>query len=324
MRIVMASRAALLTLLLAFLALAGTRRAAGDEPGLLLPPALGRQDRVWIFGRVLEEGAEKGGPKPVRTARSILASNLEGAEVEARFLGRVGRARSGYDGEFEVILEAAPGEPFPPGRHEVVVTAGRSVARSQVLILAPHAPFLLVSDFDDTVAVTNVTSRVGVLRSTFMQDEETQPVVPGMAGLYRCLTAGGAPLAFVSGSPVQLAPRVERFLRKHRFPPAALHLRNVGPDTLSGYKEPVLERLAARFPELPLVLVGDTGERDPEIYAAFARTHPGRVLRIYLRQATPEPVPAARLDGAVLFTSPIEAARDAAARGLAGGACASR
>jgi phosphatidate phosphatase APP1 len=313
-----------LAAILALLALAGPRRAAGEGPGLLLPPSLGRQDRVWISGRVLEDAVGKGGPRPVRTARELLASNREGAEVEARLLGRVGRVRSGHDGEFEVVLEAAPGAPFPPGRHEVVVASGEVVARGSVLVVPPDAPFLLVSDFDDTVAVTNVTSKVGLLRSTLLQDEETQPVVLGMAALYRCLAAGGAPLAVVSGSPEQLAPRVERFMRRHRFPPAALYLRNVGPGTLSGYKEPVLERLAARFPGLPLVLVGDTGEKDPEIYAAFARAHPGRVLRTYLRRATPEPVPAGRLGGALLFTAPVEAARDAAARGLAGGDCASR
>ncbi len=320
----MPSLAALLLAVLALLALAGPRQAAGDEPGLLLPPALGRQDRVWVFGRVLEEEAGKGGPRPVRTARDLLASNREGADVEVRFLGRVGRGRSGHDGEFEVVLEAAPGEPFPPGRHEVVVVSGKAEARSRVQVLAPDAPFLLVSDFDDTVAVTNVTSKRGVLRSAFMQDAETQPVVAGMAGLYRCLTAGGAPLVFVSGSPVQLAPRVERFLQKHAFPPAALHLRNVGPDTLSGYKEPVLERLAARFPGLPLLLVGDTGERDPEIYAAFARDHPGRVLAAYLRRAVPGPVPAERLGGGRLFDDPAEVARDVAERGLAGCECAGR
>ena len=295
---------------------------ARDTPALLLPPGLGRPDVVWVSGRVLEEQHGKHGPKPVRTARTLAGSNLPGAAVEVRFLDRTAQAVSGHDGEFEVAIRPAEGETFPPGLHQATVQVEQVTATVRIQVVSPEAPFLLVSDFDDTVAVTNVTSTSGMLASTFLEDAETQPVVAGMAALYGCLSAKGAPVAFVSGSPVQFAPRLARFLEKNGFPPAALFLRNLGRDTLHGYKEPVLKQLAERFPDLPLVLVGDTGERDPEIYAAFSAAHPGRVARIYLRQATCDPVPPARWAGALLFQDPAGAARDAAARGLADGACA--
>jgi phosphatidate phosphatase APP1 len=310
-------------------ALLPARARAADVPALLLPPTLGRPDRVWVSGRVLEEKHGDRGPAAYRTARVLAGSNLPGADVEVSFLGQVGRAVSGHDGEFEVELAAPADRPFPVGRHEAQVhaSAGRgprakAVTESAVVeVVSPDAPFLLVSDFDDTVAVTNVTDKGKLLAATFLQDAETQPAVPGMAALYRCLTAGGAPLAFVSGSPVQLAPRLSRFLEKHGFPPAALYLRNVGPHTLSGYKEPVLARLLARFPELPLLLVGDSGEKDPEIFAALAKDHPGRVLRAYVRKATPEPGPARRFEGLLLFADPAEVEADARGRGIVAGAC---
>jgi phosphatidate phosphatase APP1 len=300
---------------LASLASAGLARA--DTPALLLPPNLGRPGAVWVFGRVLEEQRTPRGPKPWRTARALAAHNLPGAEVQVTFLGRTARAVSGHDGEFEVELRPADGEAFPPGRHQAEVRVKDVTAEAAVEVVAPEAPFLLVSDLDDTVAVTHVTEKRKLLASTFLEDAETQPAVPGMAALYRCLTRAGAPLVIVSGSPVQLAPRVERFLEKNGFPPAALHLRNLGWDTVrGGYKEPVLARLAERFPGLPFVLVGDSGEKDPEIYAAFARAHPGRVLRVYVREATATPGPAARFDGLLLFADPAEAAADAVARKL--------
>ena len=191
--------------------------------------------------------------------------------------------------------------------------------------MSPQAPFLLVSDFDDTMAVTGVTSPTRLLATTFLEDGDTQPAVPGMASLYRCLAAprpGGADpvLAIVSGTPVQFAPRMVRFLAKNGFPPAALYLRDLGPGTLSGYKQPALERLAARFPQ-PMVLVGDSGEKDPEIYAAFAAAHPGRVLATFIRQANAAPGPPARFAAARLFADPAQAGREAAARGLAEAAC---
>jgi phosphatidate phosphatase APP1 len=302
---------------------------AGDVPALLLPPALGRTDRAWIFGRVLEETYGESGPQPFRTTRTLAGRNKPGAEVEVRLLGVSARTVSGHDGEFEVELRAPEGAPFPPGRHEAEVRVldarhpeREVVAAAAVEIVAPGAPFLLVSDFDDTVAISNVTSTRRLLATTFLETAETQPAVPGMANLYRCLVARGAPLAVVSGSPVQFAPRLGRFLEKNAFPPAALFLRNLGRTTLrGGYKEPVLAQLAARFPDLPFVLVGDSGEKDPEIFHAFVRGNPGRVLRAYVRKATPTPGATARFEGLVLFADPADALADARAHGLAADAC---
>jgi phosphatidate phosphatase APP1 len=309
--------------LLSLLAVLSPLRARAEDPALLLPTNLGRTDLVWVFGRVLAERYGEHGPGAFRTMRQLGGRNLPGVEVEVSFLGRTARGRSGHDGEFEVALRPEPGEAFPPGRQEAEVSVRGVRATAVVLVVAPGAPFLVVSDFDDTVAVTNVTDAAKLAATTFLESAETQPAVPGMADLYRCFAAAGAPIAFVSGSPVQLAPRLARFLEKNGFPPAALLLRNMGWKTLrGGYKEPALARLAARFPELRFVLVGDSGERDPEIFAAFQRANPGRVLRAYVRKATPKPGPASRFEASVLFTRPAEVAADAAGLGLLGPACA--
>jgi phosphatidate phosphatase APP1 len=293
-----------------------------DEPALLLPASLGRTDRVWITGRVLEEAHGRHGPAVVRNARALAAENLEGARVTVRFLGRVGATTSGHDGEFEVEIPAAPGAPFPAGAQPVEVSVDGASATGSVRVVADDAPFIVVSDFDDTVAVTHVESKRKLLANTFLRDAETQEAVAGMAAFYRCLASRGpvAPaFAFVSGSPIQLAPRVERFLEKNGFPPAALYLRNLGPGTLSGYKEPILRTLAGRFPQ-PLVLVGDSGERDPEIYRQLAQERGDRVRRIYIRRAG-EGSPPERFEGTLPFGDPAVAARDAAVQGLAPAGC---
>jgi phosphatidate phosphatase APP1 len=217
-----------------------------------------------------------------------------------------------------VEIVAEPGAPFPPGPGTAEVSVGSVTAAATVLVVAADAPFLVVSDFDDTVAVTHVESKRKLLATTFLEDGDSQPAVPGMASFYRCLAvAGRSPPAFaiVSGSPAQLAPRLGRFLAKNGFPPAALYLRNLGLDTLTGYKEPILRKLAARCPQ-PLVLIGDSGEKDPEIYEALSREFPGRVRRIYIRRAG-SPGPAARFEDMHLFDDPRDAALDARARGLA-------
>ena len=64
------------------------------------------------------------------------------------------------------------------------------------------------------------------------------------------------------------------------------------------YKTPVIEPLLQRFPGRQFVLVGDSGERDPEIYAALARKFPMQVTRICIRNVTNEPMGADRYKNA--------------------------
>ena len=42
-------------------------------------------------------------------------------------------------------------------------------------------------------------------------------------------------------------------------------------------------------PRLSFVLIGDSGEKDPEIYADIVREHPGRVLAVYIREVRLDP-----------------------------------
>jgi len=167
--------------------------ARADEPALLLPPSLGRADAVWIAGRVLEEAHGNHGPTVTRNGRTLGAANLEGARVGVSFLGRTATAVSGHDGEFEVELLAAPGAPFPPGPQVAEVRVGATRASAIVHVVAGDAPFIVVSDFDDTVAVTHVESKRALIATTFLMDAATQPAVPGMARLYSCFGVAGAP-----------------------------------------------------------------------------------------------------------------------------------
>jgi phosphatidate phosphatase APP1 len=106
-----------------------------------------------------------------------------------------------------------------------------------------------------------------------------------MADWYRCMEGSHTiPPAFalVSGSPVQISDRVEAFLRHNRFPDFGLYLRHLGPDTLQDYKQPVIRRLLHQFAQ-PAVLIGDSGEHDPEVYREIRQEFPGRVQVVFIR-----------------------------------------
>jgi phosphatidate phosphatase APP1 len=55
-----------------------------------------------------------------------------------------------------------------------------------------------------------------------------------------------------------------------------------------GYKRRVIEPILGNFPQRRFVLVGDSGERDPEIYAGLERKYPEQVMRILIRDVTGE------------------------------------
>jgi phosphatidate phosphatase APP1 len=49
-------------------------------------------------------------------------------------------------------------------------------------------------------------------------------------------------------------------------------------------KRRTVEHIVADFPRRKFLLVGDSGERDPEVYAEVARRYPDRVAGVAIRQ----------------------------------------
>jgi phosphatidate phosphatase APP1 len=60
----------------------------------------------------------------------------------------------------------------------------------------------------------------------------------------------------------------------------------------------VIEALMADFPQRRFILVGDSGERDPEVYGTIADKHPDQVLRIYIRDVTGQAAESSRYQAA--------------------------
>ena len=82
------------------------------------------------------------------------------------------------------------------------------------------------------------------------------------------------------------------------FPSGSVHLRPLrlkGRSALdllaapADFKTPVIEGLMRSYPDRRFVMVGDTGEQDPSIYAVLALRFPHQVARILLRQVEGAP-----------------------------------
>ena len=161
-------------------------------------------------------------------------------------------------------------------------------------IVVPAEGLSVISDIDDTIKVTNVLDRREMLLNTFARPFEATAGMP--AHFQRLATQPGTRFHYLSASPIQLAPALKTFLRDAAFPPGSLHLRESthwrtlvpGNGASREHKLGVIAQLLADFPLRRFLLVGDSGEADPEIYAQVAREHPMRIEGIVIRDVRDE------------------------------------
>lgn len=243
--------------------------------------------------------------------RRLLSREIGGITVHGTLNGVQAQATSDSDGFFTLLFTAPPGDPFGSGWHDAQLTIpGRErTSFAQIQVIDDDAcAYGLISDLDDTVIRSDVTSVGRMLITVLTGNARTRSPFPGVGSLYRALarhnpdpraaanTPGQGerrgrrnPVFYVSSSPWNFFDLLWQFLEYRRIPLGPLFLRNWGAEFMTSgvaYKHAVIERLFQTYPGLRFVLVGDSGERDPEIYAEVARRFPGRVLGIYIRDVT--------------------------------------
>ena len=236
-----------------------------------------------------------------RSRRSVLRTSLSrfltvevaDATVTARTPGAAVTVRSDRDGYVDAVL-ADPG--LSPGWHDVELSlAGGATVHTPVLVVSPDVRLGLVSDVDDTILETGLTRGLEFLRITLLTEVTDRAPLPGAAALYRALVCpsgeAGLPVFYLSTSPWNLHEVLQEFIALRGFPFGPLLLTDWGPGRgnlfrigAREHKLGLIGRILAEHPEMELLLVGDTGQLDPEIYATAAREHPGRIRAIYVRR----------------------------------------
>jgi phosphatidate phosphatase APP1 len=160
----------------------------------------------------------------------------------------------------------------------------------------------VISDIDDTLKVTHVTRKRSLLENTFLRPFEA---VLGMADVYRRWAADGVAFHYVSSSPWQLFSPLRELFEQMQLPIGAFHLSSFSFQNhvlhrvwmlRKRAKLNVLQNLLQSFPQRKFSLIGDSGERDPEIYGALARRYPSQIAGIFIRELGYRPMSAERLE----------------------------
>ncbi len=144
-----------------------------------------------------------------------------------------------------------------------------------LLLLLPQVVLsrtvLLVSDMDDTIKVSHVldpdsaVANAISLKNAFM----------GMPELYQKLSRieGATRIHYLSNAPEDIMRKFhKKFIRKNRFPKGELVLNSklLDPE----HKVKSLRKMIEKFQPDEMILIGDNGEHDPEVYGQIRKEYP--------------------------------------------------
>lgn len=281
--------------------------AMAETNQIVVYDSYGSAERVVVEGRVVEFKAASAAAANDgwfsnlrRTVSAMMNSEKEKVDLTVSLPGVSLAATTDEEGYFSVV--ASP-KALPPGWQTVAATTGAKgvTGTGRMLLVSPANTHGVISDIDDTVVVSDVLDKKKLLENTFLQNPLQRKTFPGTADFYKRLLAAnpepnGVPMFYLSASPRQLAASITAFLDHNQFPQGALIAKRISGDA----KDPLLDqekyklaKIAAIFAAVPWVkftLVGDDGEKDPEIYRAIQEKFPTRVANIYIRNVNPDPL----------------------------------
>lgn len=168
--------------------------------------------------------------------------------------------------------------------------------KAELLIPPLKAAYGVISDIDDTILHTGVTSflKWRVIKNSLFKNAHKRISLEGAPGFYRDLHAGKKgneknPVIYLSNSPWNLYQYLKLFLEVNDFPKGPILLRDFRTPfdrTLKPekpHKQKEIINILNTYPHLKFILIGDSGEHDPAIYTEIAAQYPDRILTIYLR-----------------------------------------
>jgi phosphatidate phosphatase APP1 len=275
----------------------------------------GSRHEVFLTGRVLADppvrpsGANDAWWRNLAaTLRHLESDEVPGARVHLRFAGAAHDAVTDEEGYYRAWLR--PSQPLTDLLwHDVSIevlhplhSESASVhATGRVLVPPGTARIGVISDLDDTVIRTDATRLFTMLKRTLLENARSRLPFPGVSAFYSALHAGTSgtaanPVFYVSSSPWNLYPLLTEFLELQSIPAGPLMLRDWGIDasgvlpTAHGtHKLAAIRQIMNCYPALPFVLIGDSGQEDPEIYRDVVHEYRGRILAVYIRNVTTDP-----------------------------------
>lgn len=283
------------------------------------------------------------------TVRNFLQTGVPGARLSLTIPGQPSQqvTQTDEDGYFAVrLVPITPASAAAPTTSTTVKPAGSSPPKVllhlepgaygladtqlELQVVPPGPGIAVVSDIDDTLLDTNVRKKVRMVVRALVATPESMQPFPGAAQVMTALVtrpyvaaavgpatasvslAPERPVFYVSGSPWQLQGRLQAFLAQKTFPAGVLTLKRFFHDPMrdqTAYKVPLLLELVDAMPERQFVVLGDSGESDPEVYARVKQERPGRLAAVLIHLVSKEEPTAPRFAGQFVFSDYADAGK---------------
>ena len=178
---------------------------------------------------------------------------------------------------------------------KVIRNQDKVTAINRIFLPSEHLEYGIISDIDDTIVPTGATRLWDMIKTTFLGNAYSRIPFPGVSAFYKAMEKGrdeieSNPLFYVSSSPWNLYDFLMEFLEVHHIPKGPLMLRDIGlsrEQLIAGshfdHKLAQVEKIFEFYRDIPFILIGDSGQHDPEIYLQVIKDYPGRVKMIYIR-----------------------------------------
>ena len=253
-------------------------------------------DHIILRGRVLSElqhSTPLDGQSKITNLRQVIRMFITDEVRDATVRCGDVTAQSDEEGYFTLTL---PRDARSGWSTEYVHVDGRSDAvPCPVFVPAADAKFIVISDIDDTMLETGAYSLLRNLYTSFTGNSATRRIFPDAVDLMNTLSQNGRnPVFYVSSSPWNLHDFLADIFVNTKLVRGPMFLRDLGlsktkfiTEGHGNHKGASIDHILRANPNLPAILLGDTGQHDAQIYREVIERHKDRILAIGLR--TPGP-----------------------------------
>ena len=272
-----------------------------DRRRLTIVPyrGFGRGNEMLLRGRLLRDkkitrvkAAEPIWRGVLNAYRRFESDEVPGTKVTVTYRDAVVETMTDDEGHFQARLQPSLLEENLLW-HPVQLTSGGVSATGHVLIPPANAEFGIISDIDDTIVQTGATRFTTMIRSVLLENAAMRMPFEGVAELYKALHAGWNPIFYVSSSPWNLYDLLEDYMDIQGIPPGPMFLQDYGIDEATFihdahdvHKLREIQSILDYYATLPFVLIGDSGQHDPEIYLRVIQANPRRIRLVIIRDVT--------------------------------------
>ncbi|MGK7391275.1 MAG: App1 family protein [Candidatus Cyclobacteriaceae bacterium M2_1C_046] len=283
---------------------------------LLSPPAIipyrgyGNRSYAHVKGHVLEnkliyesKESDKKRKNIIGMLGRYMSSQIPGVRIQATFEGQTLVAETNENGYFEMDFHfetPIANAGWRKIQYEVLdkITEDQEDIKEEgeVYIQEDSSRFGIITDIDDTVLISRATSMFKKLWLILTKNSKTRLPFTGVSEFYNELHIGAKgdftnPVFYVSSSEWNLYDFLEDFAEVRDLPKGVFLLQELKTSLIklikSGggthmHKEIKIKDILKTY-NLPFILIGDSGQKDAEIYARIANGFPGRIKAIYIR-----------------------------------------